>query len=133
MTGEGEKHGWLGLPISRGATGIEAVRDWRARISDNLAYGLLVYTGLQIFVAMKQLKTLSESLLPYIALIVLVAGIIPAARWLETHWKRLSDAQAHDPAQERRFRRDRAIIWAVAIGMPFLLAGLARLLHAMTS
>ncbi len=102
------------------------VKDWRRRISDNLAYGLLIYTVLQIFVTMKQLKEVSNSMLPYLALVVLVAAIIPAARMLERHWDRLSDEDAHDPVHARRFRRDRTIIWLAAIGLPFVLAGLAR-------
>ena len=104
------------------------VKDWRRRISDNLAYGLLTYTILQIFVTMKQMKEVSNSMLPYIALVVLVAAIIPAARMLERHWDRLSDESALDPIHARRFRRDRAIIWLSAVGLPFLLAGSARAL-----
>lgn len=101
-------------------------KDWRRRISDNLAYGLLTYTGLQIFVTMKQLKEVSNSMLPYLALVVLVGAIIPAARMLERHWDRLDDVEALDPVHACRFRRDRMIIWLSAIGLPFLLAGLAR-------
>lgn len=107
------------------------VKDWRRRISDNLAYGLLTYTVLQIFVTLKQLKEVSNSMLPYLALVVLVAAIIPAARMLERHWDRLSDESAHDPVHARRFRRDRIIIWLSAIGLPFLLAGVARALAMM--
>ena len=32
------------------------VRDWRRAMSDHVAYGLLVYTGLQIFVTVKALS-----------------------------------------------------------------------------
>ena len=106
-------------------------KDWRRRISDNLAYGLLAYTVLQIFVTMKQLKEVSNSMLPYIALVVLVAAIIPAARMLERHWDRLGDDAAFDPIHACRFRRDRMIIWLSAIGLPFLLAGIARALAMM--
>ncbi|RVQ67846.1 hypothetical protein EKN06_06290 [Croceicoccus ponticola] len=106
-------------------------KDWRRRISDNLAYGLLVYTGLQIFVTLKQLKEVSNSMLPYLALVVLVAAIIPAARLLERHWDRLDDAGAYDPIHAARFNRDRIIIWAVAIGLPFALAGIARAMAMM--
>ena len=105
-------------------------KDWRRRISDHLAYALLVYTALQIFVTMKQLKEMTSTTLPYLALIVLVAMIIPAARMLEKHWSELTDAEAFDPAQASRFKRDRIIIWVFAIGMPFVLAGIARLIAA---
>jgi hypothetical protein len=94
-------------------------RDWRKAMSDHVAYGLLVYTGLQIFVTVKALSEGSSSLLPYLALIVLVAGIIPVCRWFEQRWAVLSDADAVDPALNPAFRRDVAALWAMAIGLPF--------------
>ena len=132
MTDRSERHGWHSLMMGTETPPGRLAKDWRIRISDNLAYGLLTYTGLQIFVTMKQLKGLTDTMLPYLALIVLVAGIIPAARWLEGHWNRLTDEEAKDPAQLPRFKRDRAIIWLAAIGLPFVLAGIARLISFVT-
>ena len=94
-------------------------RDWRKAMSDHVAYGLLVYTGLQIFVTVKALAEGTSSLLPYLALIVLVAGIIPVCRWFEKRWAVLSDAEAIDPAFAPAFKRDAMTLWAVAIGLPF--------------
>lgn len=104
----------------------EAARplDWRKRMSDHIAYALLIYTGLQIFVTMHALKAGGGSLLPYLALVILVAAIIPACRRFERRWNRLSPAQAADPAFERYYRRDRAVLWALAIGLPFALTAL---------
>jgi hypothetical protein len=98
--------------------------DWRRRMSDHIAYALLVYTGLQIFITMGSLKSQSGSLLPYFALIILVGAIIPACRVFERRWNRLSDVQAHDPALAPYYRRDRKLLWLLAIGLPFLLTGL---------
>jgi hypothetical protein len=95
------------------------LRDWRKAMSDHVAYGLLVYTGLQIFVTVKALAEGSSTLLPYLALIVLVAGIIPVCRWFEKRWAGLSDAEAFDPAFASAFKRDAMTLWAVAIGLPF--------------
>lgn len=94
-------------------------RDWRKSMSDHVAYGLLVYTALQIFVTVKALAEGSSSALPYLALIVLVGGIIPVCRWFEQRWAVLSDAEASDPALAGEFRRDLAALWALAIGLPF--------------
>jgi hypothetical protein len=105
--------------------------DWRRRMSDHIAYALLVYTGLQIFVTMGALKGDGASLLPYLALIILVAAIIPACRRFERRWNRLSDAQAADPAFAPRYRRDRRVLWIIAIGLPFALTGLLKGLAAM--
>ena len=104
--------------------------DWRKRMSDHIAYGLLVYTGLQIFVTMGALKTGGESILPYFVLVVLVAAIIPGCRLFEKRWDRLDDEQAADVEFTAEYRRDRNIVWAGAIGLPFLITGLFKLVTA---
>ena len=96
-------------------------RDWRRSMSDHVAYALLVYTALQIFVTVKALSEGSSSLLPYLALIVLVAGIIPVCRWYEKRWANLDDTQAADARFAPLFRRDIITLWVVAIGLPFAL------------
>lgn len=105
--------------------------DWRKRMSDNIAYALLIYTGLQIFVTMGALKASGPSMLPYLALVILIIGIIPACRRFERRWNRLSDEQAADPALARYYRNDRILLWSLAIGLPFLITGLFRLLGAL--
>jgi hypothetical protein len=103
-------------------------RDWRKRMSDNIAYALLVYTGLQIFVTMHAIQDIaSGSILPYLSLVVLVAAIIPACRRLERRWEAIDDEHAADPALRPLYRRDQALLWALAIGLPFLLTGLFRI------
>lgn len=100
--------------------------DWRKRMSDNIAYALLVYTGMQIFVTMGALKASGPSMLPYIALCILVVAIIPACRRFERRWNRLSDAQAADPALRRYYRRDQIVLWLLAIGLPLVITGVFR-------
>lgn len=95
--------------------------DWRRRMSDHVAYALLIYTGLQIFVTMTALKSGHGSILPYFALIVLVAAIIPGCRWFEKRWTDIGDDAAHDPAMGDAFRRDRLALWLCALGLPFAL------------
>lgn len=95
--------------------------DWRRKVSDHLAFGLLVYTGLHIFVTMTQLKGSSGSVLPYFALIVLVAAIIPACTWFEKRWSELSDVEAADLALAPQFRREVALLWAAVLGLPVAL------------
>jgi len=93
--------------------------DWRKRMSDHVAYALLVYTGLQIFVTMTALKSgHGGSILPYFALIVLVAAIIPGARWIEGRWTSLGNAEAADPQLAGDFKRDRLALWLCALGLP---------------
>lgn len=111
---------------SEGAAG----RDWRKAMSDHVAYALLVYTGLQIFVTVKALSQGSSSMLPYMALVVLVAGIIPACRWFERRWAGLSDSNACDPSYAGAFRRDAIALWLLAIGLPFVLTAVFRTVFA---
>ena len=102
-----------------GAITAGSARDWRKAMSDHVAYGLLVYTALQIFVTVKALSEGTSTVLPYLALVVLVAGIIPVCRWFEKRWAVLSDAEAVDPGFAPAFRRDVLALWAVAVGLPF--------------
>lgn len=99
-------------------------------MSDHVAYALLVYTGLQIFMTVKALSDGMSSILPYIALIILVAAIIPACRWFERRWTVMSDEDATDPAFAGAFRRDAVMLWSMAIGLPLLLTGLCKALFA---
>ena len=101
------------------ALAAKPLRDWRKAMSDHVAYGLLVYTALQIFVTVKALSEGSSTALPYLALIALVAGIIPVCRWFEKRWAVLSDAEASDPEYSGAFRRDVMALWLLAIGLPF--------------
>lgn len=110
------------LPLRRQARTV----DWRRRMSDNIVYALLVYTGLQIWVTLGALNGQGASLLPYLALVVLVVAIIPACQRLEHRWNRLGDAPAGDAAVARLFRRDRRVLWILAIGLPFAMAGLLK-------
>lgn len=104
--------------------------DWRRSISDHVAYALLAYTTLQIFVTVKALAEGFSSILPYVALVLLVAAIIPACRWFEKRWKDLSDEQAADPAYAPAFRRDIIMLWALALGLPIILTGIFKALFA---
>lgn len=95
--------------------------DWHSKVSNHVAFGLLTYTGLHIFVTMLALKGGTGSVMPYFALIVLVAAIVPACRWFEMRWDRLSDAEGGSPDLAPRYRREMALLWVIAIGLPIAL------------
>ncbi len=111
-------------PLHVVRTGEVRLLDWRRKMSDNIAYALLVYTALQIFVTMGALHAEGGSLLPYLALVILVVAIIPACRRFERRWNRLDDEQAADPTFAGFYRRDRLVLWLLAIGLPFAITGL---------
>ncbi len=112
------------MPHSEALDEVPVARDWRKSMSDHVAYALLVYTALQIFVTVHSLEGGSSTILPYLALVVLVVGIIPACRWFEKRWYSLTDEQAHDDAYHAAFRADIIRLWLLAIGLPFALTGL---------
>ena len=98
--------------------------DWHRRMSDHVAYALLVYTGLQIWVTMGALRSEHGSILPYFGLVLLVAAIIPACRLFEKRWERLAASGAPDDRLRTLFVRDALYLWAAAIGLPFVVTGL---------
>lgn len=101
----------------------ERAADPRRRMSDQIAYALLVYTALQIFATVGALTGNDVSLLPFLALVALVLAIIPACRLFERRWGEMSDAEARSAAAMQRFHRDRRLLWCIAIGLPFVLTG----------
>ena len=105
-------------------------RDLRKAMSDNVAYALIIYTALQIFMTVHAMKQGVSSILPYLALVVLVAGIIPACRWFEKRWKDLPDSEAHDPALSGAFKREAIAVWAVAIGLPLAMTMIFKTIFA---
>ena len=106
------------------AAAAETTRDWRKSMSDHVAYALLAYTGLTIFVTIKALEGGSSTLLPYIGLVVLVAAIIPACRKFEKSWAALDDDAASQDTAPEGFRRDTILLWMLAIGLPIVLTGI---------
>lgn len=102
--------------------------DWKRRMSDHVAYALLVYTGLQIFVTMGALKSEHGSILPYFGLVLLVVAIIPGCRLFERRWERLATTDAPREELAPLFTRDVAALWIAAIGLPFMVTGIIKVM-----
>jgi len=100
--------------------------DWRKRMSNHVAYALLVYTALQIFLTIHALQGHRGSLLPYVALVVLVGAIIPACRGCDRRWQALDEGTARDPALVSSFQRDCRVLWALALGLPLAMTALLK-------
>ncbi|MXO65455.1 hypothetical protein GRI91_06785 [Altererythrobacter endophyticus] len=103
-------------------------RQLSRRFSDHIAYALLVYTGLHIFVTMGAMKTGQGSVLPYLALVVLVMAIVPACRLMQRRWDGCTENAADNAVLGARFRRDCLAVWLCAIGLPFAITGLFTLI-----
>jgi hypothetical protein len=106
--------------------------DWTRRMSDHIAASLLVYTALHIVVTMQAIKGEGGSILPYFGLVLLVAAIIPGCRLFEKRWEKLAAGGAPDADLRRLFTRDIVLLWIAAIGLPFLVTALVRVLLALT-
>ncbi len=106
--------------------------DWRKSMSDHVAFALIVYTALQIFLTVHALQDGLPSILPYVTLVLLVAAIIPACRWFERRWRDLPDEAAADIALRPAFRRDILALWLLALGLPPLITALFRLVSPAT-
>lgn len=105
---------------------------WEKRISNHVAYALLVYTGLQIFVVMQAIKVDGMTILPYLGLVALVGVVIPLCRRVERRWQGLARSNASEGSLAKAYRGDRLGIWLFAIGFPFgfvaLIEGFAALI-----
>ncbi len=105
--------------------------DWRKRMSDHVAWSLLVYTAIQIIANAVALTGGSHaSILPYFALVILVLAVIPGWRLFEARWSELGDAEAADPSLAGAYARDRALIWLAALTLPVLMTGFFKLVEA---
>lgn len=104
--------------------------DWRRGMSNNVAYALLLYTGLQIFVTVAAMERGVSSILPYFVLVVMVVGIIPACRFFERRWMGLSDEEAANKALAPNYRRDQFGLWVLVISLPFALTALFKAVAA---
>lgn len=101
------------------ATPVPTETVWEKRISNHVAYALLAYTGLQIFVVMGAVKGDGMSILPYLGLVVLVGLVIPMCRRVEKRWQTLARSDRSDASLMQTFKADRLGIWLFAIGFPF--------------
>lgn len=95
--------------------------DWRKSMSDNVAYALIVYTGLQIFLTVDAIKETGLRSLAMLCLIILIVAIIPACHKLDKRWRDLSEGDAHDATLAGAYRRDQVLLWVMALGLPFAL------------
>ena len=99
---------------------------WTKRMSDHVAFALLVYTGVNIFVTMSALKGHHGTILPYFGLVFLVAAVIPGCRLFERRWERLAASGTSDAELGRLFNRDRLIIWSAAFGLPLIVTAVVK-------
>lgn len=109
---------------------MHARKSYSKRMSDHVAYALVVYTLMLIFVVTPTMKTEGTSIFPYFLLVIFVALVIPAAHGLEKRWQALSATDSGDGSLDARFTADRVKLWVAALGIP---VGIALLSTAVTA
>lgn len=96
------------------------------RMSTHIAYALVVYTLLLIFIVSPELESGGMAIWPYFALVAMVGAIIPFCRRIERRWQAL-DA-SHSEEHEGLLKIDEIRLWVGAIGIPVALMLLFRAL-----
>ncbi len=96
-------------------------KTYAKRISDNIAYALIVYTMMLIFLVAGAIKTSSLSVFPYLLLLLFVAVVIPMARRFEKKWEMLDASELSDNSLNTRFNLDRLKLWVGTIILPLFL------------
>lgn len=84
------------------------------RMSSHLAYALVVFAILQIFVV----AMTGGSLLLHLGIIIAIAGFALAARQLERRWQALEQSAVPAPVLATRFRGDLLQLWAASLLSP---------------
>lgn len=97
-------------------------KSYSKRMSDHVAYALVIYTLMLIFLVTPTMETDGTSIFPYFLLVLFVAAVIPAAHGLEKRWQALQAGDNGDGSLDGRFAADRIKLWVAAIGIPIAIA-----------
>ena len=108
------------------ASDMHAHKGYAKRMSDHVAFALITYTLMLIFVVTPSMESKGMSILPYFLLVLLVGAVIPSLRRFEHKWKMLENSELGEGGLETRFVFDRVKLWVGAIGIPLLIAALFR-------
>ena len=104
----------------RSTTNVPAARSLGRRMTWHAAAALLAFAALQIWLVMSAVAAGAPSALIVIALVMLLALALPAARMTERRWYHLSRQALASRGLHTRFRRDLRRLWIAALTLPFL-------------
>lgn len=101
---------------------LRAYKSYSKRMSDHVAFALVVYTLALIFLVTPTIESSGMSIFPYFVLVLFVAAVIPFCRNLERRWQKLCATARPDDGLETQYVADRLKLWVAAIAMPAVLA-----------
>lgn len=103
---------------------------WDKRMCGQVAWALLAHTGLLIFFVTSRMETSGTSILPYFLLVIMVGIFIGVGRHYDHRWRILGPSELSYNSKMTRYRLDSVKLWLLAIGLPFLWAGLITFLRS---
>ena len=103
-------------------------RYWHRKMSNNLAWALVLFTGLQIAVISGVVATGASTILYHLGIAVLIAAVVPAARNMERRWESLSQSDLSGLRLAALFRVDQLKLWGTALFLPLAWIPLGALL-----
>lgn len=101
---------------------LRAYKSYSKRMSDHVAFALVVYTLMLIFLVTPTIESTGTSIFPYFILVLLVGAVIPACIRLERRWQVLDTGAHMDGDLQSRYVADRIKLWVAAIAIPGVLA-----------
>lgn len=104
----------------RSTSSVPAARSLGRRMTWHAATALIVFAALQIWLVTSAVDAGAPSAFTIIALVMLVALALPAARAVERRWHRLSRQALASWGLHARFCRDVRRLWIAALTLPFL-------------
>ncbi len=88
------------------------------RMSRHVAAALLLFAVAQIWLVASAIEAGAHRLISIAALLALIGVAIPYARLVERRWQRFGEQALPSPALSRRYRRDVARLWLLALLVP---------------
>lgn len=101
---------------------LRTYKSYSKRMSDHVAFALVVYTLMLIFLVTPTIESSGTSIFPYFVLVVFVGAVIPLCRNLERRWQALDASASAGDGLESLYVADRLKLWAAAIAIPVVLA-----------
>lgn len=86
----------------------------------HIAAALLVFTAVQLWATAVAIDAGGPRWMPFLGLAVLVLGAIPAARYLESRWRKMSEGALPNGKVIGAYRRDVTLLWVGTILIPLM-------------
>jgi cell division protein FtsW (lipid II flippase) len=101
---------------------MRSYKSYSKRMSDHVAFALVVYTLALIFLVTPTIESSGTSIFPYFVLVLFVAVVIPPCRNMERRWQALDAAAYNGDGLKAHYVADRLKLWAAAVVIPAILA-----------